>query len=355
MSGNPYDDLRRARQPADDITLIRATDVTMIPVEWLWSNHLALGKLTVLSGQSELGKSTVSIDWIARMSRGDEWPDGNSAPRGSAIIISSEDGIEDTIKPRLVAVDANLERVHMLTCTTTGKGEHRTFSLQTDLEKLGEKLAAIGDVKLVVFDPITAYLGHKIDSHQTAPVRGALEPLQHAAERFHFAGLLIAHPQKAGALNVLNAVSGSGAFVHVPRLSFITITDPDDATRTLLLAGKNNLGRKAEGLAYRIESAFVGPDNKILTSRIVWDHLPVRITANEALQRAAEKERASARGEAEDFLRERVGNGGASAKELLEEADAHGINQKTLRRAAKKMGVKPRKNGFQGQWWWQKD
>jgi hypothetical protein len=206
-----------------------------------------------------------------------------------------------------------------------------------------------------VFDPITAYLGHKIDSHQTAPVRAALEPLQQAAERFRFSGLLIAHPQKATALNVLNVVSGSGAFVHVPRLSFITITDPDDPTRTLLLAGKNNLGRKAEGLAYRVESAFVGPGDSILTSRIVWDHLPVRITANEALRRAAERERESARGEAEDFLRERVGGDGVSAKDIVEEADAHGISEKTLRRAAKKMRIKPKKNGFQGQWWWQKD
>jgi hypothetical protein len=151
------------------------------------------------------------------------------------------------------------------------------------------------------------------------------------------------------------SITGAETFVHVPRLSFITITDPDDPTRTLLLAGKNNLGRKAEGLAYRVESTFVGSDGRILTSRIVWDHLPVRITANEALQRAAERERASARGEAEDFLRERVGNGGMSAKELIEEADALGISQKTLRRAAKKMKIKPRKNGFQGQWWWQKD
>ena len=88
---------------------------------------------------------------------------------------------------------------------------------------------------------------------------------------------------------------------------------------------------------------------------MVWDRLPVRISANEALQRAAEKERASARGEAEDFLRERVGNGGMAAKELLAEADALGINQKTLRRAAKRMKVKPKKNEFSGGWWWQKD
>ena len=320
----------------------------------IWSNHLALGKLTMLSGPSELGKSTLSTDLIARLTRGDEWPDGDEAPRGSALIISSEDSRRDTIKPRLAAVDADMSRVYFLD-TTNDKGEHQTLNLQSDLKLLGEQIAAIGDVRLVVFDPITAYLGHKIDSHQAVRVRGALEPLQDAAERYGFAGLLIAHPQKASALNVLNAVSGSGAFIHVPRLSFITITDPDDATRTLLLAGKNNLGCKAEGLAYRIESAFVGPNNDILTSRVVWDHTPVRISANDALQRAAERERASARGEAEDFLRDRVGNGGVSAKDLLEEAGALGINQKTLRRAAKKMHIKPKKNGYQGQWWWQKD
>jgi putative DNA primase/helicase len=330
--------------------------VEMKPIDWLWSNHLARGKLTILSGASELGKSNIAIDFVSRVSRGGdrdrgEWPDGDEAPLGSAIVLSSEDGIADTITPRLAAAEADLSRVHLLAFTKT-EGILRTFSLQSDLEALGEKMRVIGDVSLIVIDPITSYLGRKIDGHQTVDVRAVLEPLQKFAEQHNVAILLISHPQKAAGTNVLNVVTGSAAFVHAPRMSFITITDPDDSSRTLLLAGKNNIGRKAEGLAYRIESAFVGPDEKILTSRIVWDNIPVRISANEALEREAERRRGNSRAEAEDFLRDRLASGGegVSAKEVEEEADARGISKITLKRARKKMGVQTRKNGFQGDW-----
>jgi putative DNA primase/helicase len=340
----------RSGSQEGEIELFGADTIAMESIAWLWSNHLARGKLTMLSGPSELGKSTLAVDLVARLTCGSEWPDGDEAPRGSVVILSAEDGLADTVKPRLVAAGADLSRVHLLPFVKLASGGSRTFSLQADLEKLGEKIRAIGDVSLLVIDPVTAYMGTKIDSHQTVDVRAVLEPLQKAAEAFRFAGLLISHPQKAGATNVLNVVTGSAAFVNAPRLTFITITDPDDSSRTLLLAGKNNLGRKAEGLAYRIESAFVGPDNKILTSRIVWDNLPVRITANEALQQEAEKKRGGASRDAEDFIRERLGNGGITVKDFESEAAALGISKRTLERARKRLNVKAKKDGFQGEW-----
>jgi putative DNA primase/helicase len=203
----------------------------------------------MLSGPSELGKSNIAIDFVARVSRGGEWPDGDEAPLGSAIILSSEDGIADTIVPRLAAAEADLERVHLLAFAKTD-GKLRTFSLQTDLEALGNKMRIIGDVSLIVIDPITSYLGKKIDGHQTTDVRAVLEPLQKFAEQHNVAILLISHPQKAAGTNVLNVVTGSAAFVHAPRMSFITIKDPDNPTRTLLLAGQEQ--HRAQGRRTRL-------------------------------------------------------------------------------------------------------
>src|SRR5262249_49489625 len=157
-------------------------------------------------------------------------------------------------------------------------------------------------------------------------------------------------PQKASATNALNAVTGSAAFVHAPRMTFIVIKDPDNA-RTLFLAGKNNIGKKAQGLGFTTESALVGPDESILTSRIAWDDLPVRITANEALEREAEKKKGSAHAEVEDFLRERLGNGaGISSKDLEDEVEALGISRRTYMRARKKLGVKAQKGGYAEGW-----
>jgi putative DNA primase/helicase len=333
-----------------EIGLVPGCAVEMKRVDWLWSNHLACGKLTLLSGPSELGKSSIAIDWVARLTNGSEWPDGDSAPLGSAVIISSEDAIDDTIVPRLAAAGADLQRVHLLAFAKTD-GVTRTFSLQADLDRLGAKINAIGDVSLVVIDPITSYMGTKIDSHHTVDVRAVLEPLQKFAERFDVAVLMISHPPKAGVTNVLNAVSGSGAFVDAPRMTFIVIKDPDNSARTLLLAGKNNIMRKADGMGYSTESAFVGPDGVILTSRIVWDSLPVCMSANEALEREAERKRGSSSAEAEGFLRERLGNGGGVlSKDLEGEAEAYGIKKRTLERARRKLGVKAQKDGYAAGW-----
>jgi putative DNA primase/helicase len=342
-----------ANQPAPnakhEVALRPGCDVEMKSIDWLWSNHLARGKLTLLSGPSELGKSTIAIDLAARLSRGGEWPDGDPAPLASAIIISSEDAIDDTIVPRLAAADADLARVYMLAFAKTD-GITRTFSLQTDLDRLGEKMQAIGDVGLVIIDPVTSYMGSKLDSHHTVEVRAVLEPLQKFAERYNVAVLMISHPQKAAATNVLNAVTGSAAFVHAPRMTFIVITDPENPDRTLFLAGKNNIGRKAEGMGYNTVSAFVGPDESILTSRVAWDNQPVRITANQALEAAAEKKKGTAGAEAEEFLRTRLGGDGCSSKDIQDEAEALGISERTLYRARKKLGVRAEKDSYAEGW-----
>jgi putative DNA primase/helicase len=332
-----------------EIGLVRASDVQMEKIDWLWINHLARGKLTLLSGPSELGKSQVSIDFAARMSRATKWPDGSPAPSGSTVILSSEDAINDTIVPRLTAAGADLTRVHCLNFVKTD-GVTRTFSLQADLERLGEKISEIGDVQFVVIDPVTSYMGTKIDSHRTTDVRAVLEPLAKFAEQYRVAVLLISHPQKAAATKALNAVTGSAAFVHAPRLTFICIPDPENKTRTLFLAGKNNIGRKAEGRGYSIASCFVGPDNSVLSSYVAWDNLPVRITADEALEQDADKKKGNAAADAEGFLRDRLEIQPREVRDIEDEAEALGISKRTLERARRKLNVKAEKDGFQGKW-----
>jgi putative DNA primase/helicase len=331
---------------SSEIGLARLADVAMKPVDWLWTNHLARGKLTILSGPSELGKSTISIDIAARLSLGGKWPDSQPAPTGSTVILSSEDAVNDTIAPGATAAGANLENIYCLAFVKTD-GISRTFSLQNDLQRLGEKIRAIGNVHLVIIDPVTSYMGTKIDSHRTTDVRGVLEPLQKFAEDYNVAVLMISHPQ--------NAVTGSAAFVHTPRMHFLCIQDPECKDkvnpRVLFLAGKNNLGKKAAGMGYRTVSRFVGPD-EILTSRIEWDNVPVHITANEALEAEAEKRRGTSTQEAKEFLETRLADGPQPVKDLEEEAEANGISKRTLERARKRLGLKARKDKgqFKGGW-----
>lgn len=332
------------------------TEGDMKKVDWFWSNHLARGKITMLAGESAIGKSQISISLAAAITTGGDWPDGDSAPVGSVIFLTAEDAIDDTVLPRLTAAGANHSRVHYLTCVRTEDGQRRSFNIQNNMELIAAKVRELGDVAMLVIDPITAYLGTDIDSHRTTDVRAALLPLEQFAAELNVAVLAITHPPKAPSLRALNFISGSGAFTHAPRLTFIAIEDPECPGRNLLLAAKNTLGRKADGLGYNIVSAFVGPDESILTSRVEWDDRPVYMSADEVLYAHAEKAKAKAKGEAEDFLRTTMKPGQSyPAADIFKQAAAAGIAERTLRRAHKDLGIKKSKKEFRGPMWWQRD
>jgi putative DNA primase/helicase len=311
----------------------------MKQVDWLWTNHLARGKLTMLCGDSTLGKSQISISLTAVLTKTGVWPDGDSAPSGSVIILSAEDATDDTVVPRLAAAGADAARVHCLKCVRV-EGKPQSFNIQTNMNLVAQKVREVGDAALVIIDPVTAYLGSEIDSHRTTEVRAALMPLEQLAKDLNVAVLAIAHPPKTPSTKALNYIAGSGAFTHAPRLTFLVIEDPELPSRTLLLAVKNNLGRKADGLGYSIVSRTVGPNESILSSYIHWDDRPVYMTANEALAAHAEKKKAKASGEAEDFLREKMQPGqNYAASEIKREAADAGIAGRTLDRASKSLGL----------------
>jgi putative DNA primase/helicase len=331
------------------------TEAEMKKVDWLWSNHLARGKITMLAGDSAMGKSQISINLAAALTKGGTWPDGDEAPSGSVIFLTAEDAIDDTVAPRLVAAGADLSRVCFLKCVRVD-GQPRSFSVQNHMELIAQKARDLGDVAMVVIDPITAYLGSDIDSHRISDVRAALLPLEKFAEEMNIAVLCITHPPKSPSLKALNFIAGSGAFTHAPRLAFIVIEDPDAPGRKLLLAIKNTLGRKADGMGYSIVSAFVGPGDSILTSRIEWDDRPVYMDADEVLRAHAEKNKAKARDEAESFLRTKMEPGESyPAADIFKQAAAAGIAERTLRRARRDVGIKKAKNGFGGKMWWKRD
>jgi RecA-family ATPase len=218
-------------------------DTEMTRVNWLWSNHLARGKLTMLAGDSALGKSQISICLTAALTKTREWPDGDEAPSGSVIILSAEDAINDTIVPRLAAVRADLSRVYCLKGVHVD-GQSRAFNIQTNMDLIAKKVREVGDVALVVIDPVTAFFGTEIDSHKITDVRAALLPLEQFAAQLDVAVLCITHPPKSPSMKALNFIAGSGAFTHAPRLAFMVIEDPESPGRNLLLAVKIALGAR---------------------------------------------------------------------------------------------------------------
>jgi putative DNA primase/helicase len=334
----------------------RAADITPRQIDFLWAGRLARGKHTAFAGEPGDGKSQLSIYMAATVSRGGEWPcNEGQAPLGNVIIFNAEDGADDTIVPRLIAAGADMERVHIVSAVVLedGKGR-RTFNLQADLALLEDKIREIGDVALVIIDPISSYMG-KADSHKNAEVRGALEPLSEMAERMKVAVLSITHFSKAGSGNTNKALHrfiGSIAFVGAPRAAFAVIEDADNEGRILVLHAKNNMAPKPQGLAYRLLQTIV--EDNIVASYVHWEDAPVTVSADQALAATSGgAEQHSARREAEDFLRETLTQPeGVAATEVAEAAQALGIAPRTLRRARKSLGVLAEKGGMEGGWTW---
>jgi AAA domain len=293
----------------------------------------------------------------ATVSRGGEWPcDEGSAPVGNVIIFNAEDGADDTVVPRLIGAGADLKRVHIVSAVLQDDGKgRRTFNLQADLDLLEMKIAEIGDVALVIIDPISSYMG-KTDTHKNAEVRGALEPLSEMADRLKVAILSITHFSKTGASNnskALHRFIGSIAFVGAPRAAFAVIEDADNEGRILFLHAKNNMAAKCQGLAYRLVQTLVGdPEQTIVASYVVWDNKPVTVSADEALRANDDGVDRKAATEAEEFLRDKLSKGPIPAKEGEAHAQALGIAPRTLKRARKRLGVIAAKSGMQEGWVW---
>ena len=180
---------RRASKPPPERTIILSmAEVEMRPIEWLWPDRVAIGKLTMLAGHPANGKSLVTLDMAARISTGSSWPlNGSRAPLGNVILLSAEDDPADTYGPRLKAMDADLSRIFAITMIEIDDPEgkrNRGFDLQRDIDKLEETALKV-QASLISIDPVSAYMGSpgKIDTHRNTDVRAVLAPLAVMAER----------------------------------------------------------------------------------------------------------------------------------------------------------------------------
>ena len=343
----------------------RASEIKPEGIEWVWPGRIAVGKLTLVGGKPGLGKSQVTISIAASVSNGGSWPCGEGqAPRGSVIFLSAEDGVADTIIPRLIASEADLTRVEPVTGVKDANGR-RTFDLKADIDLLEAKAELMGDVKLIVIDPISAYMG-RADGNGNVETRAVLEPIAEMANRLGIAVLAVTHLNKgsAGTQNALERFAGSIAFVAAARAGFIIVEDKEFEDQFLFLQVKNNIASKQKGLAYRLEQRQI--EGGILVSGVVWREQHVERSADEALavtERRAGDDRSST-DEIADFLRSLLSAGPVSAKEVEAQAVEAGLlaegkpvsQSKAFRRARDRLGIKPRRDGGAagaGRWVWE--
>lgn len=325
-------------------------------VEWLWPGRVPLGKLTLIAGDGGCGKSTLTADMAARVSTGAPWHDGAATLNepGGVLMLSAEDDPGDTIKPRLLAHGADCSRVHLLRSVIEVGGE-RMANL-ADVAAIDEAIGGTPDCRLVVIDPVSAYVEAGRDDHKNSEVRGMLAPLSELAERKRVAIVCVHHLNKAMAgTKALYRVVGSIAWAAAARAAWgVAIDEKDEAPneadrRRLLVPLKMNCGKPARSWAYHVVEDF-GHD----TGRVEWEPEAAEgVDANSAFGGATRSKPSPALDEAAAFLRDVLARERLTAEELFKRAKAEGISVGTLRRAKERVGAVATKTGqFGGPSYW---
>ena len=326
--------------------VVRLSEVAPMPVEWLWPGRIAVGKLTLIAGDPGLGKSFLTLDLAARKSAGKPWPDSPrlANPAGAVVLLSAEDDLADTIRPRLDAAGADVSRIVAIQGISVGSGNVRTFNFESDLAYLETTINQTPGCQLVVVDPISAYIGEK-DSHKNAAMRGLLSPLTKLAERTRVGIVAVTHLNKGAGGPALYRATGSLAFIAAARAGWVVAKDKGDARRRLFLPVKNNLAEDVSGLAFKIESG-----------RVEWESQPVSVTADDAL--AIEQATGEATGDRHavvDWLSQLLAAGPMPQKDIADAASGHGFTMSQVRRAKQRLGVEARREGGlggKGHWVW---
>ncbi len=325
-------------EPQWEPVLVCLADVEKKPVEWLWQDRFALGKLSALGGDCDLGKSFIVLNMAATLSQGLPLPGEygyNREPAGS-IILTAEDGLEDTIKPRLDAMGADCTRIVALRGTKLEDRE-KEFDLLRDVEQLRAAIEQVHNCQLIMIDPVSSYLG-EVDTHRDAAVRSALRPLAEMADEMNVSIICISHLNKNGGGNAKYRITGSVAFTAFGRSAWMVCEDQEDHTgkRRFMLPIKNNLTEaKKNGLAYCI-----------IDNALQWEPDPVEMSAQDYISQHSPGPEPIERTEAEQFLREMLADGPLDVREIRKQARTNAISKATLQRAKTDLGIKASKLGY---------
>ena len=324
----------RRRKPV----IVSLEDVESKPVNWLWKPRIALGKLTLLQGNPKSGKTFIALGVAAMVSRGwnfkvadqQEHPDREPA---NVLFMTAEDSLEDTIKPRLVALGADTSRVKTVTGwefsdDDASKKKVRALTLQ-DLDVLEEALAEIKPALLVV-DPIQAWLGPKVDMSKAEQVRPVLAGLYRLAEKYQCAAVVIQHLSKASTSHAIFRGLGSIDLPGAARSVLLAGRDPRTGKRALVNTA-TNCAREAPAIGYEIS----GEDPGTLVWTGASDVTAADILAPEPVSQGGGKTKSAV-----EFLKGKVANGPADSKTVEQEAKQHhGITLATLKRAKDELGL----------------
>ena len=307
--------------PPEGVT--RASDVHPRAIEWLWFPFVPLGKLTLIAGKPGQGKSLSTVWLTAQVTLGV----GIHTGPGSAIVLSAEDDPEDTIRPRLEAAGADLERCWIVD------------GAEIDVAQLDQLADTAGDAKLITIDPVTAFLPANVNAWKTQDIRRYLEPLRVFAAERRIAIVLVQHlNRRSDSSDALDRIADSAGLPQLCRSVLVWGPDPSDpegdhGSRKVLARSKANLAKSSASATFTIEEFSVsGGINAPALTR----GEDRRVDAEDVIVNV---EMRTAQDEAVEWLRTQLADGPLSAKDVRKRAREDGIADRTLDRAKRTAGV----------------
>src|SRR5215204_2154188 len=308
-------------------------------IDWLWERRIPYRKLTMLDGDPAHGKSVIVAELAARVTTGRGMPlHTGKVEAGGVLLLAAEDGVADTILPRIVAAGGDPSRVLVLGHDTPLWIPEDMHTVERGAERIGAKLIAV--------DPIMSFLGAGINSNTDKEVRTALSPLKHLAERIGTAVLIVRHLNKQQGGSAMYRGAGSIAFSGAARQGLMVDDHPREESMKVLVGYKSNLSLPPDTMKYKVVSAPSNPD----VAAVEFHGIDTEVSSGDIARSKPSTEERSAMAEAIDFLRETQADGPVAAKLVEKESESAGHSWATVKRAKDALKVKSEKDGTTWMW-----
>ncbi len=314
-----------------EVEMIRMSDVELQEVNWLWKPYIPFGKITIVQGDPGEGKTTFALQLAAACTSGSSLPGMENTEPFNVIYQTAEDGLGDTIKPRLIEANADESRVLNI--------NEDTDPLYLSDERI-EKAILQTNAKLMILDPIQGYVGEKVDINRANEIRSVLKKLSSVAERTGCAIVLVGHLNKAKGASSAYRGLGSIDFRAAARSVLLVGRLKNEPNVRVIVHDKSSLAPEGKSIAFNLgnEKGFHWLDGY---SDISSEELLCGIS-NETKTAVAE-----------DLIRDMLEDGAeVPADEIFRMAQAKNISKRTVNEAKKNIvGIKSKKVGKGWNWY----
>jgi hypothetical protein len=314
-----------AKLAIDACGIVRVSDVAERGTTWLWPGFFPWGEMSIVEGDPDVGKTLAILSVIAAVSSGTPLP-GRHRPRRpeTALFLTSEDSIAKTVRPRLEAAGANLDRV------LTQKPDASELLLPGAV-KIIEAIVRGSGARVVVLDPLNAYLdANEINVNREQDVRQALKPLRDLAERRNLAIIGLRHLSKNTDKPSLYRGGGSIGLAAIARSVVLVAKHPDDRDLRVLVSQKCNVA--AEEMK-RPQGFRIRPDERG-RPHVEWQKETVEIDADELLAPKRPGPKADGQEAAARYIRDHLADGKKPRAIIVDDGVKTGLSEKTIDRAA---------------------